>query len=131
MKTYRRSRTHLQPWLVDFGARVFLQTVMRNVAHDADDLAPRLAFTFEAQPSSKRGVYVAAEMNADKLIVHQDYRRRIAGVSLGQHTPSEKRNAKRLAEIFVNEVRERHWPLQLACWFEQTFKPITELVLPA
>ena len=68
---------------------------MRDVAHYADDLAPRLVLAFEAQPSSKRGVYVAAEMNADKFIVHQNYRRRIVRVSLAQHAPSEKRNAKR------------------------------------
>ena len=76
-------------------------------------------------------MYVAAKMNADKLIVHQNYRRRIVRVSLAQHAPSEKRNAKRLAEIFVNEVRERHWPLQLGRWLRLTFEPITHLVFTA
>src|SRR5205809_233218 len=58
MKTYRWSGTHLQPWLINFGACVFLQAVMRNMPHDADDLAPRLVVAFETQPPPKRGVYV-------------------------------------------------------------------------
>src|SRR5215475_12285561 len=131
MKIYRRPRGHLQPWLINFGACVFLQTIMRDVAHDANNLTPRLAVVFEAQPPSKRGVYVAAEMNADKLVVHQNYRRRIVSVPLAQHAPSEKRNAKGLAEIFVNEVRERHCPLDRICRLGPTFEPITDLVFPA
>src|SRR5215470_7206849 len=131
MKIYRRPRGHLQPWLINFGACVFLQTIMRNVAHHANNLTPRLAVVFKAQPSSKRGVYVAAEMNADKFVVHQNYRRRIVRVSLAQHAASEKRNAERLAKIFVNEVQERHWPLHLGRWFGLTFEPITDLVFPA
>ena len=39
---------HLQPRPVNFAAGVFLQTVMRGVAHDSDDLAPRFVGAFKA-----------------------------------------------------------------------------------
>src|SRR5262245_21399564 len=102
---------YLQPWPVNFDASMFLQPVMRNVAHHADNLAPRLIFALEAQPSPKRRVHVTPEMIAHKLIVDHDHRRRVERVSFGQHMSRQKRNAERTAATFIDEQGECHRPL--------------------
>src|SRR5439155_685613 len=71
------------PWPVNFAASVFLQAVMRNVAHDDNNLAPRLVIAFEPQPSPERRADVAAELNAHKFILHQNHFRRNVNTCAG------------------------------------------------
>ena len=104
---------------------------MRDVPYHAYNLTPRLVVSLEAQPSPERRMQISPEMDAHKLIVYQDHRRRIGPVCFAHHSSGKKRNGKRAAKIFVNVVRERYGPLQLVRGLGLAFDPITLFVLAA
>src|SRR5262249_39613101 len=110
---------------------MFLQTVMPNVPYNAYDLAPRLVVALEAQPVAKSSLNFPAKMNAYKFIVHQNHCPRVSAVCVAQHSPGEKWNAERAAEIFIHEQRERDRPLDRIRRLRLTFKPITFGVVAA